>query len=117
MTRYSGGLVLGLALLTWLGTGAAAELERVTVTVRALFEQRHRIELTAGGEVVWDDPHFERIWFPAGRETPKVDRLPAGGFRATFPRPGIYKGAVTVTGGHGTNDVYEMTVIVKPARQ
>lgn len=116
MTRLPRGVVLALALLVWLVGGAVGAQERVTVTVRQLFDQGHRLELTAGSEVVWADAHFDRVWFPAAAESPKVERVP-GGFRAKFTKPGTYRGAFTVTAGHGTNDVYDMTVVVKPGGQ
>ena len=59
------------------------------------------------------DPHFERVWFPTGAENPTVRRV-AGEFRVTFAKPGTYRGAFTVVGGHRTNDVYSMIVVVKP---
>jgi hypothetical protein len=84
--------------------------------VRQLFDLAHRIEVSAGGEVVWADPHFDRVWFPAGAENPKVERVP-GGFRAVFAKAGTYHGSFTVAGGHGMDDVYNMTVVVKPRSQ
>jgi hypothetical protein len=105
-----------LALLVCLEARAGGAVEQVTVTVRQLFDQGHRLEVAAGSEVVWADPHFDRVWFPAGADHPKVERLP-GGFRATFTRPGTYHGAFTVAGSHGANDVYEMTIVVKPRAQ
>ena len=89
-------VALTLALLTLLEGGAVEAQERLTVTVPQLFDQGHRLEITAGSEVVWADPHFDRIWFPAGAESPKVERVP-GGFRAMFTKPGVYRGAFTVT--------------------
>ncbi len=41
----------------------------------------------------------------------------AGEFRATFAKPGTYRGAFTVVGGHRTNDVYNLIVVVKPRSQ
>ena len=64
----------------------------MTVTVRQLFDLGHRLEVTAGSEVVWADPHFDRVWFPTGAESPKVERV-SGGFRAMFTKPGTYRGA------------------------
>ena len=113
MGRTLRGAGLALMLLTWFGGSLTEAQERTTVTVRQLFELGHRLEVSAGAEVVWADPHFERVWFPAGAEAAKVQRVP-GGFRAAFTKPGIYRGAFTVAGGHGTNDVYDMTVVVKP---
>ena len=101
-------VLLGLLL-----AGVAGAEERVAVTVRQLFDQAHRIEVPVGGEVVWADPHFDRVWFPAGGDAPTVERV-AGGFRARFTKPGSYRGAFTVTAGHATNDVYNMTVVVTP---
>jgi hypothetical protein len=100
-------------LLGSLLAGVTSAEERVVVTVRQLFDGKHRIEVPAGGEVVWADSHFDRVWFPAGGDAPRVERIP-GGFRARFTRPGSYRGAFTVTAGHATNDVYNMTVVVTP---
>jgi hypothetical protein len=108
---------LALALLVSLGGGPVEGQERLTVSVQQLFDQKHRLEVTAGSEVVWDDPHFDRVWFPAGANNPRVERQ-AGRFTATFARPGTYRGAFTVTGGgHATSDVYDMVVVVKPRTQ
>ncbi len=85
----------------------------MTLTVQQLFNSKHRLEVMAGSEVVWVDPHFDRIWFPAGGDNPRVERQ-GGQFRATFPKPGTYRGAFTVAGGHGTSDVYDLVVVVKP---
>jgi hypothetical protein len=74
-------------LVTWLGAGLTDAQEQVTVTVRQLFDLGHRVEVSAGGEVVWADPHFDRVWFPAGAENPNVER-PPGGFRAVFTKAG-----------------------------
>lgn len=87
MTRLPRGVGLALALLVWLvGGGAIGAQERVTVTVRQLFDQGHRLELTAGGEVVWADAHFDRVWFPAGTGSPKVERMPGGSARRSRSR-------------------------------
>ena len=115
MSRLLSGVALALALLVWLEAGGAEGQERVTVTVRQLFDLGHRVEVTAGSEVVWADPHFDRVWFPAGAESPRVERV-SGEFRAMFTKPGTYRGAFTVAAGHGTNDVYNMTVVVKGRR-
>ena len=92
-------------------TGGSSAQERVTVTVRQLFDRAHRIEVPAGAEVLWADPHFDRVWFPAGSGAPAIERMP-GGFRARFTTPGTYRGTFTVTGGHATNDVYNLVVVV-----
>ena len=114
MSRTMRGAVLALMLSTWFGGSLTEAQERTTITVRQLFELGHRLEVSEGDEVVWADPHFERVWFPAGAEAAKVQRVP-GGFRAAFAKPGTFRGAFTVAGGHGTNDVYDMTVVVKAA--
>ena len=116
MSRSLRGATLALALLASLEGGAAEGQERVTITVRQLFDLGHRLEVTVGSEVVWADPHFDRVWFPAGAESPKVERV-SGGFRAVFTKPGTYRGAFTVTAGHATNEVYNMTVVVKSGSQ
>ena len=113
MSRWLRATALVFTLLTLLGGGLAEAQERVLVTVRQLFDQGHRLEVPAGTEVVWADPHFERVWFPTGAENPTVKRV-AGEFRATFAKPGTYRGAFTVVGGHATNDVYNMIIVVKP---
>ena len=114
MSRLLGRLTLALALLAGLGSEAAETQERVTVTVRQLFDQAHRIEVAEGAEVMWADPHFDRVWFLAGSGAPRVDRGPEG-LHAVFPRPGTYRGSFTVVAGHGTDDVYELTVTVREA--
>jgi hypothetical protein len=116
MSRWPRGIALGFTLLALVGGGPAEAQERVLVTVRQLFDQAHRLEVPAGTEVVWADPHFERVWFPTGAENPTVKRV-AGEFRATFAKPGTYRGAFTVVGGHRTNDVYNLVVVVKPRAQ
>jgi hypothetical protein len=116
MSRWLRGIALGFTLLMSAGGGPAEAQERVLVTVRQLFDQAHRLEVPAGAEVVWADPHFERVWFPTGAENPTVKRV-AGEFRATFAKAGTYRGAFTVVGGHRTNDVYSLVVVVKPRPQ
>jgi hypothetical protein len=56
------------------------------------------------------------VWFPAGAENPKVERVP-GGFERVFAKAGTCRGSFTVAGGAGTNDVYNMAVVVKPPSQ
>lgn len=113
MSQWLTGIALVFILPASLGGVPAEAQDRVLVTVRQLFDQGHRLEVPAGTEVVWADPHFERVWFPTGAENPTVRRV-AGEFRATFAKPGTYRGAFTVVGGHRTNDVYSMIVVVKP---
>ena len=84
----------------------------VRLTVQEFFKSNHQAVVTAGTEVVWADPHFDRVWFPAGSGAPRVERGPDG-LHAVFAKPGVYRGAFTVVAGHGTNDVYEMTITVK----
>ena len=112
MRRVSGVqmVVAALVLALWApGIGAQAQ---VKVTVQDLFKSNHQIAVGAGTEVVWADSHFDRVWFPAGRGAPRVQRGPEG-FRAVFTGPGTYRGAFTVVMGHGTNEIYQMTVTVK----
>lgn len=117
MSRWLRGIALGFTVVMSVGTWPAEAQEQVLVTVRQLFDQRHRLEVPAGTEVVWADPHFERVWFPTGAENPTVKRV-AGEFRTTFAKPGTYRGAFTVVGGgHDTKDVYNMVVVVKPRPQ
>lgn len=116
MSRWLRGIALGVALLMSVGGGPAEAQERVLVTVRQLFDQAHHLEVPAGTEVVWADPHFERVWFPTGAENPTVKRVD-GEFRASFAKAGTYRGAFTVVGGHRTNDVYNLIVVVTPRPQ
>jgi hypothetical protein len=101
--------MLGVVLVL-LTTGATADSRRV-VTVEELFELNHQLTIEAGTEVVWGDPHFERVWFPSN-VGPKVKRT-KDGFVTVFQTPGTYRGRFTVVAGHGTTDVYSITVIVK----
>ena len=114
MTTQFRVVMMAIALLGFANAGTALAFERVAVTVRQLFDQRHRLEITAGTEVAWSDPHFDRVWLKPGADNPKVERM-AGEFRATFAKPGTYHGAFTVVGGHATADVYDMIVVVKPS--
>jgi hypothetical protein len=116
MSGWLGILTLALTLLAALGGEAAEAQERVTVTVQQLLNQAHRIEVAEGAEVLWADPHFDRVWFPAGAESPKVERV-SGGFRAVFTKAGTYRGAFTVVAGHRTEEVYNLIVVVKPQAQ
>jgi hypothetical protein len=84
---------------------------RVVVTMQELIQRGHRIEIAAGTEVVWGDPHFDRIWFPPGAGAPKVERT-ARGFRALFMKAGTYRGAFTIAGGYRSDDVYPLIVTV-----
>jgi hypothetical protein len=56
-------LTIGLATVVLMpfGRGVAEGQERVTVTVQELFKHQHRLDVTAGSEVVWSDPHFDRV--------------------------------------------------------
>jgi len=102
-------LIAVAALTMWIShTGAQ---QQVRMTVQQLFKSNHQIEIVAGTEVVWADPHFDRVWFPAGSGAPRVDRGPEG-LHAVFPRPGTFRGSFTAVAGHGTNDVYPLTVTV-----
>jgi len=116
VSRLLNAVALATALLGWPERGAAEEQGRLSVTVRQLFEQGHRLEVTAGTEVVWADPHFDRVWLRPGPASPKVERV-SGGFRAMFTRPGTYRGVFTVVGAFGAADVYDMTVVVNPRSQ
>jgi hypothetical protein len=77
-----------------------------------LFASNHAPEVDVGTEVVWGDPHFERVWFPRGG--PSVKPTDAG-LATRFNTPGTYRGTFAVSGGHSTRDVYSLTVIVKGA--
>jgi hypothetical protein len=98
-------------LLALVATDSTAQPRRV-VTVQELIELNHRLEIDVGTEVVWGDPHFERVWFPSGSGV-SVKRTEAG-FSAVFDSPGRYRGRFTIVGGHRANDVYPMTVDVRP---
>jgi hypothetical protein len=107
---------IGVALIvvaTFLGGQVWAQ-GQMRLTVQEFFKSNHQVEVSAGTEVVWADPHFDRVWFPAGSGAPRVERG-SDGLHAVFTKPGVYRGAFTVVGGHGTNDVYEMTITVTGA--
>jgi hypothetical protein len=53
-------LVILCTVMGLLATGALAESRRV-VTVRELFDLNHQLVVEPGTEVVWADPHFERV--------------------------------------------------------
>jgi len=89
----------------------AAARSRMTVTVQELIQLDHRLTVPVGTEVVWRDPHFERVWFPSGDRAPRIERTPEG-FRAVFSTPGTYRGAFTIVAGHRNNDVYPLVVTV-----
>lgn len=106
-------MLIVVAALTMWAPHAGAQ-QPVMMTVQQLFKSNHQIEVVAGTEVVWADPHFDRVWFPAGSGAPRVDRGPEG-LHAVFSRPGTYRGSFTVVSGHGTFDVYQLTVTVREA--
>jgi len=108
-SRARACIVVALALLS-LPLVARAQ-SRVVVTVQELIQRDHRLEVPAGTEVVWGDPHFERVWFPSRSGAPIVERTEKG-FRAVFSKPGIYRGAFTIVGGHRSDDVYPLIVTV-----
>jgi hypothetical protein len=91
-------------------SGAIAQ-QAVVVSVQQLIQRDHRIDVPAGTEVVWGDPHFERVWLAARAGAPAVEHT-AQGFRAVFSKPGTYRGAFTIVGGHRSNDVYPLIVTV-----
>jgi len=103
-------MLVALAVLAIWAPGTGAQ-QVVRATVQQLFRSNHQLEVMAGTEVVWADPHFERVWFPSGTGAPRVDRGPEG-LHAVFARSGTYRGSFTVVAGHGTNDVYPLTVTV-----
>lgn len=106
-------MLIALTVLTMWISHAGAQ-QQVRVTVQGLFKSNHQIEVVAGTEVVWADPHFDRVWFPAGSGAPRVERGLEGP-HAVFLRPGTYRGSFTVVAGHATNDIYELTVTVRGA--
>jgi hypothetical protein len=105
--------LITVAALTMWAAHAGAQ-QQVSMTVEQLFKSNHQIEVVAGTEVFWADPHFDRVWFPAGSGAPAVER-DSKGLHAVFSRPGIYRGSFIVVAGHGTNDVYTLTVTVREA--
>jgi hypothetical protein len=84
------------------------------MTAQELFKSNHQIEVVVGTEVVWADPHFDRVWFLAGSGAPRVERG-SEGLHAVFSRTGTYRGSFTVVSGHETFDVYQLTVTVREA--
>lgn len=80
-------MVLAIVLLV----GSAAAQGRVTVTANELIQRNHVLEVAVGTEVVWADPHFERVWFPSGPGEPAgrahAGRL-SGGVRTDRGIPG-----------------------------
>ena len=103
-------LIAVAALSIW--TSHAGAQQQVRMTVEQLFKSNHQIEVVTGTEVIWADPHFDRVWFPAGSGAPRVDRGPEG-LHAVFTQSGSYRGSFTVVAGHGTFDVYQLTVTVR----
>ena len=106
-------ILIAVAALTMWASHACAQ-PQVRMAVEQLFKSNHQIEVVAGTEVIWADPHFDRVWFPVGSGAPRVDRG-SEGLHAVFTRPGTYRGSFTVVAGHGTNDVYQLTVTVREA--
>ena len=102
-------IVTALVVL-WAPLAAQSQMPTV-VTVQELIRRDHRLNVTAGTEVFFSDPHFERVWFPRAIDAPRVERVD-GGFRALFSKAGTYRGRFTIVGGHRSNDVYPMIVIV-----
>ena len=112
MRRVAGVRMMAAALVLAMGAPGIEAQAQVKVTVQDLFKSNHQIAVATGTEIVWADPHFDRVWFPAGSGAPRVQRGPEG-FHAVFTGPGTYHGAFTVVIGHGTNEIYQMTVTVK----
>jgi hypothetical protein len=105
------GVVL-TALVVVMASTAIAQ-QRRAVTVKEMFVLNHQLEIDVGTEVVWADPHFDRVWFPRG-VGPALRRTDDG-MAAFFDQPGRYQGVFTVVGGHGTLDVYPMIIVVRGA--
>ena len=89
----------------------AEEPSRLVVTAQELIDRDHRLTVTAGTEILWQDPHFGRVWFPRATDAPRVERAEVG-FRAVFAKPGTFHGRFTIVGGHRSDDVYPMIVTV-----
>ncbi len=115
MGRVASGwmLVAALVLSVWAPSAEAQAL--VKVTVQDLFKSNHQIVVGPGTEVVWADPHFERVWFPTGSGAPRLRRDPDG-YHALFTAPGTYRGTFTVVMGHGPTEIYQMTVTVRETK-
>jgi hypothetical protein len=105
------GVVAVSLVLATLGPLVVSAQPRIVVTVQELIQRDHRLEVAAGTEVAWNDPHFERVWFPARAGQPRVERTTQG-FRAVFAKAGTYRGAFTIAGGHRSEDVYPLIVTV-----
>jgi hypothetical protein len=111
LRRSAGAVIASSVLFAALGSAVLAQQQRV-VTVKELFASNHQLAVDAGTEVVWADPHFERVWFPSNTG-PAVKRA-RDGFVSVFATPGTYRGRFTVVAGHGTaGEVYSVTVTVK----
>ena len=113
MGRVASTWMLAVVLWAWAPSGEAQVL--VKVTVQGLFKSNHQIVVSPGTEVVWADPHFERVWFPSGTGAPRL-RHDSDGYRALFTAPGTYRGTFTVVMGHGPNEIYQMTVTVRETK-
>jgi hypothetical protein len=59
------GICSAVMLTVAMLVGSGAAQARVTVTANELVQRSHVREVAAGTEVVWTDPHFERVWFPS----------------------------------------------------
>lgn len=108
-------LVLGVVsvILVAMVASTVQAQSKLVVTAKDLIGSNHRIEVAAGTEVVFADPHIDRVWFPpnSGIDVRRIK----GGLSAAFPRPGRYEGRVTLAGtqGAGAADVMRLLVIVK----
>jgi hypothetical protein len=112
MSSLNWKVVLSLtALMVTVAFSPTAAEPRLVVTVQELIQRDHRIEVRAGTEVVWSDPHFDRVWLAPRAGAPTVERT-AQGFRAMFSNPGTYRGAFTIVGGHRSDDIYPLIVTV-----
>ena len=104
-------LALGI-LVSVIGSSLVSAQGQRVVTVKELFALNHRLEVDAGTEVVFGDPHFERVWFSS--DAAVAVKRTKDGFAAVFQKPGTYRGRFTVAIGHGTaGEAYPMTVVVK----
>ena len=96
MLRHpAGGFIAIGALFATLASVVLAQ-QQLVVTVKELFASNHQLEVEAGREVAWADPHFERVWFPRGG--PSVQPTPDAGLATRFDTPGRYQGVFTATG-------------------
>jgi hypothetical protein len=110
VTRTLVTAVATAAVASWTPVAVHGEAS-VSITVQELIQRDHQLKVPVGTEVLWRDPHFERVWFPPGAGAPRVEKAEVG-FKAVFTKPGTYRGRFTIVGGHRSDDVYPLIVTV-----